>query len=162
VVSKIEAVIKRVIETLVFLLFAAMVVLVFAQVYTRFFTTKSLTWSEELSRFLMIWMVYLASVLAYDSGIHIVVDSVVNLLKGRAKIAAALVTNALMLLFVGLVLKGAISFLPKTALQRSPANGIVMAYVYVAIPVSMALIGLVTIRKITEAVGALLKKEATK
>jgi TRAP-type C4-dicarboxylate transport system permease small subunit len=66
--KQIANVLKKIVEALVIISFALMVILVFAQVVTRYLTNNSLTWSEELSRFIMVWMVYLASILTYSLG----------------------------------------------------------------------------------------------
>lgn len=137
---------QRLIEVAVFLLFVAMVVLVFAQVYTRFLTNNSLTWSEELSRFLMVWMVFLGSALTFHKGGHITVDNLVKTLPSRVKPIVEMAACLLMLLFLLVLVWGATTVLPTTALQKSPANNIVMAYVYAAIPLSAVLMGIDVIR----------------
>lgn len=127
------------VQVLTVALFTGMVVLVFAQVYTRFLTNHSLTWSEELSRFLMIWMVFLASYLAFKQKSHIMVDNLVKALPGSWAKAVQVAANLAMVFFLVVLLWGAYAVLPTTALQKSPANNIVMAYVYAAIPVSAVL-----------------------
>jgi len=130
-----------------------MVVLVFAQVYTRFLTNHSLTWSEELSRFLMIWMVFLASYLAFKQKSHIMVDNLVKALPGPWTSAVQVAAHLAMVLFSVVLLWGAYAVLPTTALQKSPANNIVMAYVYAAIPVSALLTLLEVMRNLCAILG---------
>lgn len=146
--DNIEAVVKRVLHRLVFILFALMSCLVFAQVCTRFLTNHSLTWSEELSRFILIWLIYLASVIAYVEKGHIIVDVLVMQLKGAAAKAMQLISCLCVLAFGVFIILGAWEFIPTTAMQKSPANGIVMSHVYIAIPVSMALLVLATVKQI--------------
>lgn len=146
--GKAEAVIRKLLEAVVFLLFALMTVLVFSQVFTRFLTNNSLTWSEELSRFTLIWLIYMASILAYGEKVHIAVDALTVTLRGKLAKAVQLVNRVCVLAFVGFITAGAVEFIPTTALQQSPANGIVMAHVYFAIPVSMVFMGLITLKDI--------------
>lgn len=146
--SALDVALQRFTEVLVFLLFAAMVVLVFAQVYTRFLTNNALTWSEELSRFLLVWMVFLGSALTFRKGGHIAVDNLVKALPPTGKYIVSIVAYSLMLTFIVILLWGAIIVLPTTALQKSPANNIVMAYVYAAIPLSAVLMGVDVIKNI--------------
>ncbi|BCV23561.1 TRAP transporter small permease [Gelria sp. Kuro-4] len=141
------------VQVLTVALFTGMVVLVFAQVYTRFLTNHSLTWSEELSRFLMIWMVFLASYLAFKQKSHIMVDNLVKALPGPWASAVQAAAHLAMVLFLVVLLWGAYAVLPTTALQKSPANNIVMAYVYAAIPVSALLTLLEVMRNLCAILG---------
>ena len=45
-------------EWLVLLMLAAMAVIVFTNVALRYLTNFSLTWAEEVARYLMIWMTF--------------------------------------------------------------------------------------------------------
>jgi len=61
----------RVSEALVILLFAAIVVIGGMQVLCRYVFNASLSWSEELQRYGLIWIVFLALVIGYRRGAHI-------------------------------------------------------------------------------------------
>lgn len=65
-----------------------MVVMVFclgAQVFFRFVLNASLTWSEELSRFAFIWLVYMGAVLGAKERIHIRVTAFHRLFPAAAR-----------------------------------------------------------------------------
>lgn len=148
-----ESAIRTVLKGLVALLFIVMVVLIFAQVFTRFLTTSSLTWSEELSRFVMIWLIYLASILAYADNAHIAVDALLVTLRGRLEAGVQVLNRICVLAFVCIVVAGAVEFMPTTLMQEAPATGITMAYVYTIIPLSMIFMGVVCIRQIVQIVA---------
>jgi len=136
-----------IVKILVVVLFIAMTCLVFAQVYTRFVTNNSLTWSEELSRFIMIWMVFLGAAFTYRENAHICVDNLVNMLPKGIRKYINLLSVIVQFVFLGIVIWGAYAVLPTTFLQKSPANGITMAYVYSVIPVSAILMTIILIEK---------------
>lgn len=159
--ERVATIMKRMLEALVILSFAMMVILVFAQVITRYLTDNSLTWSEEISRFVMVWMVYLASVLTYNAQQHIVVDALTSQLQGLTKMIVLLVNKLAVMVFVVFVIIGATQFLPTTAIQKSPANSIVMANVYIVIPISLFCIGILNIRDIVVIVRSLFNKETS-
>jgi len=148
VFAKIEKYLYTLTEVLVFLLFVVMVILVFLQVYTRFLTDNSITWSEELSRFVMIWMIFLASTLTFRTNSHIAVDNVVKLFPSKIRVFIEVVAHLFMLAFIAVVLWGAFIVIPTTAIQTSPSNNIVMAYVYISIPISMAIIALEVLKRL--------------
>ena len=65
-----------------------MVLMVFclgSQVFFRFVLNASLTWSEELSRFAFIWLVYMGAVLGAKERIHIRVTAFHRLLPAAAR-----------------------------------------------------------------------------
>lgn len=126
--------------------FVLLVVLVLAQVYTRFLTTSSLTWSEELSRFLMIWLVFLGSVNLYKNDGHIWVENFVDLLPKKARILVLILADMAIILFFGIIASGAITLLPTTHTQYSPALDIRMSYVYAIVPLSMILSLLIALK----------------
>jgi TRAP-type C4-dicarboxylate transport system permease small subunit len=109
-------------------------------VLDRFVLRVGLAWTEEVSRFLLIWVSLLAAAIAVRERKHFVVD-VVGSLWGGHRLAARLdvVTRAVCFLFllgvVGYGLQLTIVFHP----QRSPALGLPMSVVYAAVPVSAAL-----------------------
>jgi TRAP-type C4-dicarboxylate transport system permease small subunit len=126
---------------------AALVLLVgvvLAAVAVRYFGifAGSLHWADELARFTTIWLVMLGSVVALDRGAHVAVDLLPAALPaglGRAlRVIAALLSAAFLvtLAWQGLALSG------RTMRQVSPALGLPMGYVYLAVPVGAAVMAL--------------------
>ena len=121
-----------------------MVLMVFclgAQVFFRFVLNASLTWSEELSRFAFIWLVYMGAVLGAKERIHIRVTAFHRLLPA---VARGWVIPAADLLWVAINL----TFAWQGALQVghlmrfsyiSPAMQWNMALIYSVVPVGFLL-----------------------
>ena len=57
---------------------AVMVVLVFGNVVLRYAFNSGITMSEELSRWVFVWMVFLGAVVALRGGAHLGTDSLVS------------------------------------------------------------------------------------
>ena len=70
------AVIDRTVEILVAAIFAAMVLIGFFQVFSRFVLNKTPSWSEEIQIFGHIWLVFLAIPIAYRRGAHFTVEAI--------------------------------------------------------------------------------------
>lgn len=130
--------------------FIAMVLMVTAQVYARFFTNSSLTWSEELSRYFMAYMIFFSAVLvARDKG-HIRIDDFVSRLPaGTAKIVNAF-SILLQMMFFCIVIWGSWRFFPTASMRTSPANGIPMHLIYLCVPIACGLMFLYCIRDLVE------------
>ncbi|GIP34327.1 TRAP transporter small permease [Paenibacillus sp. J2TS4] len=122
-----------------------MTALVLAQVFYRFFMESSLTWSEELVRFLMIWMTFFGAVIALRQNLHIQIDNLIVKLPVKAKVVFLIIRSAAMLVFLGLMMAGSFSLLEIAGFQTSPGLSIKMSYVYSVIPITAALMMLITI-----------------
>ncbi len=60
---------ETVIRWTVVCLLVVMVVAIGSQVFARYLFHQSLYWTEELGRHVMVWMIFLASVFAFEGGI---------------------------------------------------------------------------------------------
>lgn len=96
-------------ETLLALCLLGMVVAVFGNVVLRYGFNSGLNASEELSRLLFVWMVFLGATLAYPAGQHMAFTSLVGVLRNRPRAfaAATLAIRALVLLACVLLGRGA-------------------------------------------------------
>jgi TRAP-type C4-dicarboxylate transport system permease small subunit len=113
-----------------------MLFIIFLQVIFRYVLHNSLTFSEELARYLFVWTVFLCSaVVARDNG-HIIVGVLTERVKGKKaryiKIAAHIST----MIFVSILFFQGLKMMKLCSFQHSPALGISMSWVYLAIPVA--------------------------
>ena len=90
---------KRVLEVLVVLLFAAIIFFTAAQVVTRYLTTNPFPWTEEMSRLLLVWAVYLSVSIIVANREHIRIDFFMNKLPERFHSYDSLFRDALFILF---------------------------------------------------------------
>jgi len=117
---------------------AAMTVVTTLQIVCRFFFT-ALSWSEELSRYLMIWLTFLGASMGVKRGTHIAVTFAVSPLSPRWRQALALLVHVLALYFFLLVAFYGWRLMNFQAYQVSAGLGLSMRYVYVSLPVGGAL-----------------------
>lgn len=88
----------------VVLLTLALVIDVLWGVITRYFFNEQSSWTEELSRFLLVWMVLLASALVYGHKEHLGLDYFVGNMDDKTQKYVAFVSKLVGLLFSILVL----------------------------------------------------------
>ena len=100
---------QRIVHTLMATCLAVMATAVFLNVVLRYGFGSSVPASEELSRLLFVWMVFLGAAAAYPAGEHMAFTSLIGLLR-RHRTAMLLATAVIRLLVVtgaGLVAHGA-------------------------------------------------------
>lgn len=113
-----------------------MVVLIFLQIISRVIIGSSFSWTEELARFLMIWVTLLGGSFAFQYGAHIGIEVLVRKLpRMTASVIQVIVTLACAVFFLVMIVKG-IELIGGAMLQTSPALNIRMGYVYAIFPVA--------------------------
>ena len=132
-------------------IFSLMIAVTFAQVIFRYVLRSPLPWSEELARYCFVWIVFLGATLGLERGVHIGVDILTILLPGRVQRWLAAINEVLILAFVLLIILASVSVVDANRLQFSPALGLQMAKVYLAIPLGMAVMVLLLLGKLVEA-----------
>ena len=96
----------------------------------------------------MKWLVFLGSVYLYKNNGHIWVEQFVNLLPFKIKYIVLILSDLFSVSFFAIIAYGAMTLLPTTHMQYSPALSIPMSYVYSIVPLSMAMSLLVALRNI--------------
>jgi TRAP-type C4-dicarboxylate transport system permease small subunit len=81
-----KKVLERFLEWLSSICYAGLGGVVLLQVFARMFLPRSPHWTEEASRFLMLYMVVFASGLAAKERAYVNVDVFINLIKGRPRV----------------------------------------------------------------------------
>lgn len=126
---------------------AIMLIVIFAQVVSRYFFHYTPEWSEELARFLFVWAVFLGSALIMGEKGHLAVEFLPNLLKGRpaGKILAILI-NLASYVFIAILFFNGLKMARIMTFQRSPGMNIPMSFIYAVIPLSSILMLLYLIK----------------
>ena len=97
----------RVMSFVMVMFLAAMVVMVFGNVVLRYVFNSGITVSEELSRWLFVWMTFLGALVALRTRHHLGTDSVVSRLPVAGKKICLGLTHLLMLFLCGVMFRGA-------------------------------------------------------
>ena len=98
----------RLLAVLMVLSLAAMVVMVFGNVVMRYGFNSGLTLSEELSRWLFVWMTFLGAVVALNERAHLGTDSLIVRLPVAGKKVCLGLALLLMLFICWLIFKGSL------------------------------------------------------
>ena len=133
----------RAIEGLIAAMLAVMVVLVFGNVLLRYGFNSGITVSEEVSRWLFIWMTFLGAVVALREHGHLGVDMVVQRLPKTGKKICLAIGHLVMLYIVWLLFQGSVTQARINWDVTAPTTGASMAIVYAAGVVFSVLAGLI-------------------
>jgi TRAP-type C4-dicarboxylate transport system permease small subunit len=139
VLTKFDDILAKAEAAALIALVAVMTVVVFLQVLYRYVLTQPLHWSEELARYLFVWLSILGATLGLQKRGHFGLDFFFRMLPEQAKRCMGFLIHLLMGAVVLVILVQGITLVQKTILQESPAMGISMSWAYASLPVGGAL-----------------------
>ncbi len=136
---KIRKSIDRIIYGVLTVLMAVMVINVLWQVLSRYIFTSPSSWTEELARYLLIWIGLLGAGYVTGKKLHLAIDLLPSKLTGIRARRLNIAINVLVALFAFFVLIwGGLNLVYITYVleQPSPALGIPLAFIYTVLPLS--------------------------
>jgi TRAP-type C4-dicarboxylate transport system permease small subunit len=138
----------RAVEWLVAALVAAMVVAGFMQIVNRFMFNISLSWSEELQRYLNIWIVFLAIPIGYRRGAHLGMNMLFERMPALARRSLLLLQELLWLVLALAIAWFATRIMAIAQNQTSGSLGITMDKVYLAQVIGGSYLALIAVRRL--------------
>lgn len=130
---------QKCIEYLDGILLSVMCGIIVIQVFFRYVVFHSLPWSEELSRYLYIWLVLLGVQFGIKEGGETRIDLIDSILRGKAKLITKLICYVVSLVATIAIGMSSIPLIQNGATTSSATLGISMMCVYLVFPVGMAL-----------------------
>ena len=138
----------KLVEGVMALSLVAMVVMVLGNVILRYGFDTGLTWSEELSRTLFIWLTFIGAVVATRDGAHLGVDSLLRRLPRRGQLAVVMASEFIILACCVLLFRGTWSQHEVNATTQSLVTGMPMSWVFGVGYVTSVGIGVLCMHKI--------------
>ncbi|MDA7570724.1 TRAP transporter small permease [bacterium] len=141
--KKIKTYLDRVIEKLLITIFGLMVINVIWQVITRYFSENPSSFTDELSRYLMIWLGILGAAYVTGKNEHVSIDFFIKKISVQNRkiltlfITLSIICFAIIALVIG---GGRLVYITLILQQYSPSLKIPLALVYSILPISGILI----------------------
>ena len=137
--KQIRSQLDKIIELLLVSILSAMVINVLWQIITRYFSASPSSFSDELARYLMIWLGLIGS--AYVSGKkeHVSIDYFLKKLNHKKRVILNSIIGFIILFFAFFVMiigGGHLVFVTIKLEQLSPSLQIPLGFVYSVIPIS--------------------------
>ena len=158
-INTLSNIVDRAMVGMVFLIMAGLVIVTTLQVVFRV-AFNALTWSEEMSRYLLVGGTFFGATLAYKRGNHIAVTFVIDFFPAKFRVWFNILTYLLSLAFCYIVVQQGLSMIQMQVFQVSPALQLPMKYVYWSIPVSFGIMILHTFAGIADELHKAFGKEA--
>ena len=141
-------------------LIGAVALLVFSVcwgVFTRYVLRAQAEWTDELARFLLIWIALLGGAVAFGTKGHLGVDYFVGKLHPEGAKIMAIIGQVMVLVFsVAVLLIGGSQVVRNTLAmqQTTPALGWKMGHVYLALPIAGLFVIIYTLENLVEILKA--------
>jgi TRAP-type C4-dicarboxylate transport system permease small subunit len=120
-------------------LVAVMTLIVFLQVVYRYVLIQPLHWSEELARYLFIWLSILGATLGLQKRGHFGLDFFYRMLPNQKRRFLQFLIHLLVGCVILVILIQGVKLVQATVLQNSPAMGVSMGWAYACLPVGAGL-----------------------
>ena len=143
----------RLLEAVLILVVGVLVLDVLWGVFTRYALAEQAKWSEELARFLLVWVSLLGGAVAFGEKAHLGVDYFVGKLDPSAHKLITIIGQLIVLFFaISIFIIGGSRVVADalTMEQMTPALGWKMGHVYLALPTAGIFIILFTVEQLLE------------
>ncbi|MEO8523160.1 MAG: TRAP transporter small permease [Caldimonas sp.] len=135
-------------EALLAIAMVVMVVMVFGNVVLRYVFDSGITASEEVSRFIFVWLTFAGSILVFAEGGHIAMNTLTDLLTERGRKTCALLSNVAIVGCCALMLMGGWKQTLINLSNVAPVSGISKGAIYGAAVVTAVCIGWMAARNV--------------
>ena len=123
------------------LLLAVIVGLISVQVFMRYVMQHSLSWSEELTLWIFVWFIWLATSYAFKRRMHVKVALFHQMLSPKNQLVLDIMTQVLIMGFMLVLIYQCVTLMnmPFVARQTSVVLGMPIQYFYASAPVGASL-----------------------
>ena len=149
----------KLLEMLCVLILAVMSCLVFLNVVLRYGFNSSISTTEEVSRYMFVWLTFLGAVLAFSENQHVNVTILTERLSHIKRKILYVFTDILMLFCCYLIVSGSWTQYVLNKANLAPISGIPTGITFLASCIAGVLIGILLVARMIGTVNALIKGE---
>ena len=118
-------------DWLAFVIFWLLAFIVFLQFFTRYVLNDSLSWTEEIARYGLMWVVFIGGAMVTRRNTHIAVELLSNVMKpGPLRAALLALVDSIKLAFLSLLAFVSVTITERMHFQRMTVFDLPMSYVY--------------------------------
>lgn len=142
----------KVIDYFTGILTGLMVLFVFLNVMLRICFNSGLTWSEELSRYLFVFVTYIGAISAMRVNGHMVVDMLISKVNPKIQMVLYVLSQSLIAILMLILVHGSFKMVMQNTASRTAALGISYALLYSAGIITGVAIAIIAVINIVHAV----------
>ena len=121
-------------DWIAFVIFWSLAFIVFLQFFTRYVLNDSLSWTEEIARYGLMWVVFIGGAMVTRRNTHIAVELLSNVMKpGPLRAALLAFVDFVKLFFIGLLAWLSVTIIERMSIQRMTVFDLSMSWVYAGI-----------------------------
>ena len=135
-ISTLSLLLDRQITRLVMVLLFGLAGLLGLGVFYRYILNDSIYWSNEVARYLMVYIVFLGATMAHRHRAHIRIDLMLNRFSSVNKRRVEQLISLLFLGFWIMILSGSVQLFPMFMLQKTATLDLPFAVPFAALPIS--------------------------
>lgn len=132
-VGTVSGLVDAVVAVLACCALMAMLAVITSQIVFRVYF-QALPWSEEVSRYLLVWTTFLGATMAYRRGVHIAVTFLVDSLPASVRRVVRIAAVLASLIFFGTAMFYAVRYMQMQSFQVTASLRLPMPYVYAVMP----------------------------
>ncbi|MDG2918083.1 TRAP transporter small permease [Bisgaard Taxon 10/6] len=118
------------IQILLGVMLAVMIALVFFNVILRFFFNSGLVWSEEVSRYVFVYVIYLGAIVAMKENAHLGVDTFIKKAPEKLKWLLFVLGRLIIIVVMAILFKGSLAMVIQSHTAKAAATGLPLSVVY--------------------------------
>lgn len=147
------------IERILILMLAAAIIIITLQVIFRYVLGDPLKWSEQLSRMMFVWMIFLGVPCVFHRKMSVCFDLLTTKLPRIPNTVVTFFVQLCVLAFAAFFFVCSVELCIETGARMTPGVQIPQNLMYIAMPIAMFLLILVMINEMLEKIRSLRKKE---
>lgn len=121
-------------DWIAFVIFWVLAGIVFLQFFTRYVLNDSLSWTEEIARYGLMWVVFIGGAMVTRRNTHIAVELLANVMKpGPLRQVLLAAVDLIKLAFLGLLAWLSVTIIERMGIQRMTVFDLPMSYVYAGV-----------------------------
>lgn len=149
----------KAIEAFVVVILSAMSILVFLNVVLRYGFNSSINITEEVSRYMFVWLAFLGAALAFSENQHVSVTILTSKLSPLARKILSIFTDFTMLFCCYLIVDGSWIQFNLNINNLAPISGLPQGITFLASTIAGVLISILIIARIIATFGVIAKGE---
>ncbi len=133
----VKVILRNILEYIVGILFSVLIIVTLLGVFYRYILNDPISWTEELGRYLMVWMTLFGATVGVKRGTHLRLDmNLFSFFPGWAVLIGKRLIDLCVMCFLFVVAYYGIRYCKVAQAYTSPVLGISMGYIWATVPLN--------------------------